>query len=441
MIDPASSPRRPPVAPVQVVEADLTWIGERFESGVRIRIDADGRIEAVGRFPEPPTLRLAGAALLPGMVNAHSHAFQRGLRGQGERFPEGAGSFWSWREAMYGLVNEMDEERVFELSRHAFSEMLAVGITTVGEFHYLHHDASEAGYRFDELVMQAAAEAGIRLVLLNAYYRRGGFQEELIGGQRRFGTPDLESYWRQMDRLQEMMDGRQQRLGAVAHSVRAAPIEEIEALCEEAERRHLVVHMHVEEQPKEIEDCLRAYGKTPLALLNERLDISPAFTAVHLTHSAEADLDDFLAAGGNVCLCPLTEANLGDGVPRLRRMLRAPEQICLGTDSNARICFMEEMRWLEYAHRLFGQTRGVCRENKGQVARALWSMATLGGARALGLRAGSIEPGLDADLMVIDLDRPCLWGVEDEWLLEALILGTGNEAVTGTCVGGQWKQR
>src|SRR6185503_7051683 len=148
-----------------VLEADLTWTGARFESGVRVAIDADGRITAVGALREAPSERLPGLALLPGFVDAHSHAFQRGLRGRGERFPKGAGSFWSWREAMYALVESLDARSLHALSLQAFREMLAAGITTVGEFHYVHHELGRGDWTLDEAVLAAARESGIRLVL------------------------------------------------------------------------------------------------------------------------------------------------------------------------------------------------------------------------------------------------------------------------------------
>ena len=203
----------------QIIEADLTWIGGRFEPDVKITVGSKGRIEAVGCSESTPTLRLRDRAILPGMINAHSHAFQRGLRGHGETFSQGAGSFWSWRKAMYGLVDRMDEQTVYALSKQAFGEMLAAGITTVGEFHYLHHDERGEGYTFDEIVLKAAADAGIRIVLLNAYYAAGGIGEPLEGAQRRFGSPSLGAFWLQLDRLQTLIDHQTQSLGVVAHSI------------------------------------------------------------------------------------------------------------------------------------------------------------------------------------------------------------------------------
>lgn len=422
----------------QLYEADLTWVDGRFQRDVRVAVDTAGRIEAVGALDGNVTQQLKGKALLPGFVNAHSHAFQRGLRGHGETFVEGAGSFWTWRKAMYELVGRMDETMMYELSRQAFEEMLAAGITTVGEFHYLHHDASEAGFAFDDVVLRAAADAGIRIVLLNAYYATGGIGEPLQGGQLRFGSRSVSEYLDQLDALAARMTSQTQSLGMVAHSIRAVPIENVMILQQESDKRGMVLHMHVEEQQEEINACVDHYHHPPMALLNEHVAVSSRFTAVHCTHSAAADLDLYLEAGGNVCICPLTEANLGDGLANIPRMLHHNGCVCLGTDSNARISMLEEMRWLEYGQRLQLQQRGVCVDDAGQVAPRLLEMATLNGARALGVRAGAIRKGAWADFVTIDLDNAALRGSPDESLLAALVFGSGNDAIAGVCVGGRW---
>ncbi len=422
----------------QIIEADLTWVQGRFERDVKITVGSVGQIEAVGSSELTPTVRLHDRAILPGMINAHSHAFQRGLRGRGEQFPRGAGSFWSWREAMYGLVDRMGEQTVYALSKQAFGEMLAAGITTVGEFHYLHHDERCEGYAFDEIVLKAAADAGIRIVLLNAYYAAGGIGVQLEGAQRRFGSPSLDVFWLQMDRLQALIDQQTQSLGVVAHSVRAVNIEEIAALHKEAQRRGLVFHIHVEEQRKEIEDCVDHSGKRPMQLLNEQLEIDDRFTAVHCTHTDPSDMKSYLKAGGTVCICPLTEANLGDGIADVREILKHNGRICLGTDSNARISFVEEMRWLEYVQRLAGERRGICTDDRGSCASALWRMATTNGAHALGVNAGRIEAGCAADFVAIDLNHSSLVGWSSETLLDSLIFGSSNEAIAATCVNGAW---
>ncbi len=421
----------------QILEADWTWTGDAFESGIRVAVTDDGRIEAVGREPGPATLKLPGRALLPGFVNVHSHAFQRGLRGRGETFPAGAGNFWSWRERMYSLVDSLDPDALFELSRQAFAEMLAAGVTTVGEFHYLHHDASGAGFAMDEAVLAAARASGIRLVLLQAYYRTGGFDQPLSGGQRRFRTGTPRQYWLQMDRLAGKLSSNQS-LGAVVHSVRAASPREIREIRHEARQRGLSFHMHVEEQRREIQECLQIHGVTPMGLLLRDVGIGDDFTAVHCTHTEPEEMSIFLAEGGTVCVCPLTEANLGDGVADLPTIHNQSGRISVGTDSNARLCFLEELRWLEYVQRLRRETRGVLLDESGNPAKRLLRCATVEGSRSLGVVTGRIAPGFPADLISVDLDAPELRATESENLLDALIFGCGNKTVASVCVQGRW---
>lgn len=425
-------------AHAQVVEADWTWTGDGFAAGVQVRLDAAGRIAAVGRLGLVPSLRLARRALLPGMVSAHSHAFQRGLRGRGERFPAGSGTFWSWREAMYELASGLDPNAFEQLCLAALRELRAAGITTVGEFHYFHHD-QPGDYALDARVLRAAAAAGVRIVLLNTYYRTGGIGQPLEGAQRRFESIAPQPFWEQMDRLAGHLHGPSQTLGAAVHSLRAAPPEEMAAVHAEAGRRGMVVHMHVEEQRREIADCLAHYGRRPMQLVLGALPSAAGFTAVHCTHTAPEDMERFLAAGGSACLCPLTEANLGDGIADLSLAARHAEAICLGTDSNARISLFEEMRWLEYGQRLRAESRGILREGAaGEVARTLLRAATTGGARALDLPCGELAPGRWGDLVAIDLDHPSLAGWEPETLLESLVFGAGNETIAATAMAGAW---
>ena len=421
-----------------VVEADLTWTGASFERGLQVTVAENGRIEAVGALGRVPSQRLPRCALLPGFVNAHSHAFQRGLRGHGERFPEGTGSFWTWREAMYGLVGRLGRVTLRALSVQAFGEMLDAGITAVGEFHYVHHERDN-DYALDEVVLQAAAEAGIRVVLLQTFYATGAVGRPLEGAQRRFATPSLDGFLGQLDVLAKRVDPRTQSLGAVAHSIRAAHPDQIRAVYDEAQRRGLPFHMHVEEQRREIDECRAAYGRTPMAAILDCLDGRGDFTAVHCTHTEPADMARFLAAGGRVCLCPLTEGNLGDGIPGLGAPHAAGGRLCLGSDSNARLSSLEEMRWLEYGQRLRGEMRGALADAQGNVVATLLAAATTGGAHALGLDAGRIVAGAWGDLVAIDLDTPSLAGVPPERLLDAIVFGAGNAVIAGTFVGGRWR--
>lgn len=423
---------------VQIIEADLTWTGQRFERDVQVVVDVSGEIEHVGLLDARPTHRLTDRALIPGFVNAHSHAFQRGLRGLGERFPGRAGSFWTWREAMYELVNGMDADTIYTLSHQAFREMLAAGITSVGEFHYLHHDTTCKGFAFDEIVLRAASDAGIRIALLEVYYHSGGIGQPLSAAQRRFGSGSMAEFWDHFDRLHHVVNPKLQSLAVAAHSIRAASIEDISALHAESRKRNLPFHVHAEEQRQEIYDCIAAYGMTPLGLLGARLDGLDNVTAVHCTHSTPEDLARFVDGGGTVCICPLTEANLGDGIADVPGMLKQGGRIAVGTDSNARICFNEELRWLEYVQRLSREQRGIIRDSEGHVARRMLQSATEGGAASLGLKAGRVEPGHLADFAVVDLTAPSLRGWTPDTLLESLLFGSGNEAVSATCVGGHW---
>jgi formimidoylglutamate deiminase len=424
----------------RIVEAELTWTGAAFERGVRVAVDPAGRIQAAGALEGVPTERLPRRALVPGFVNAHSHAFQRGLRGRGETFAAGAGTFWAWRQAMYALVDSLDGAAFRALCVRAFGEMRDAGITTVGEFHYLHHAAHRNDGTFDALVLEAASEVGLRLVLLQAYYRSGGFGRPLEPSQRRFDAGSTDAYWDRFDRLAAILDPALQTQAVAPHSIRAAGIDDIARLHAEAVRRGAPFHMHVEEQRAEIEDCVTAYGEPPMALLLRSLPAVEGVVAVHCTHTRPEDLSAFVGAGGSVCVCPLTEANLGDGLPDLSGIAGLHDRLCLGTDSNARIAMTEEMRWLEYGQRLRSERRGVIAAADGSVARALLSIATEGGARALGIEAGAIEAGRWADFVALDLDAPELAGCDEATLLDAWVFGTGDRAIAATCVGGRWRE-
>jgi formimidoylglutamate deiminase len=424
-----------------LIQADLTWLDGSFVPGATVAVGVSGRVESVGPARHSGSgafRRLEGMALLPGFVNAHSHAFQRGLRGAVERFSGATGTFWSWREGMYALAASLDRDTLGQLCRRAFAEMRSAGFTAVGEFHYLHHE-HDRDWAFDDAVLEAAADVGIRLVLLQACYTTGGIGRPLEPGQRRFDTLDLAAYWRQWDRLARHLDPRTQSLGVVAHSVRATSLAEIRALHAESVRRRLPFHIHVEEQRREIEEAVAAYGRAPMRLLCEELQTAEQITAVHCTHTSAGDMATFLQQGGRVCVCPLTEANLGDGIPDLSAPHAAGGRLALGTDANARISAIEEMRWLEYGQRLRGERRGALADARGGVAASLLEAATSGGAAALGIGSGRIAPGEWADFVAVNLNAVPLAGEPSEGLIEAIVFGAGNEVVAGTFVGGKWR--
>ena len=339
---------------------------------------------------------------------------------------------------MYRLVTDLNDEAFYRLCLQAFREMRAAGITAVGEFHYFHHSKNATDYEFDRLLLKAAGAVGIRIVLLNAYYKTGGIGQPLGAAQQRFRTSSPEEYWRNFDRLQDELEDPTQSLGAVVHSLRAASLEDIGQLHAESVRRSIPFHIHVEEQQKEVADSIAAYGKPPMAALDGVMRGMHNVTAVHCTHTDPADMARFLNAGGTACICPTTEGNLGDGVPELPGHHPADGRITLGTDSNLRICMTEEMRWLEYGQRLANQSRGMHTDGTGSTARRLLQIATANGAKSLGLDAGRIEAGAWADFAAIDLAVPALRGCDETTLLDALVFGTANGAVAETCVGGRW---
>lgn len=446
--------------------AGAAWIDGAVARDALVTVDdASGRIVGVAGTGGRAAVREEAAVdlgarslLLPGFVNAHSHAFQRGLRGRGESYPRAADgsetpSFWTWREAMYGLVEATDSVAAFEAqTRQCFEEMAAAGITTVGEFHYFHHPANGSGYDHDAVVIDAARAANVRVVLLNAVYERGGFDDApLGGGQKRFATPALDEYWARMDALGDRVGDavgarRGDALGVVAHSLRAVGAPTLEALAAGAHARDMCFHFHIEEQMKEIEDCVAVHGKTPMALLLDVVDgdhLSRA-TAVHATHTRPDELARFLERGGGVCVCPLTEASLGDGV--FGPLGPTAGRVSLGSDCNARIDFFEEMRWLEYSQRLARHRRGayaaVAGDAQGDLAAHLLECATLRGAESLDVDAGSIDAGNFADFALVDLDAPALAGADDASLIGACVFGGAAEGlVLDTCVAGDWTRR
>ncbi len=426
-------------AAIEVFEADLTYADSRFVAGLRVAVDPQrGRIISLN--PDAPTTtRLACRALLPGFVNVHSHAFQRGLRGLAERYGSVAGSFWSWREHMYDLVERLDAASFEALCARTYRDMLAAGITSVGEFHYLHHaDANACDFALDGALLRAASAVGIRLVLLQSYYRSGSIGQPLQSGQRRFNTRSVDSFVAQLDRLAGRLDARTQSLGIAPHSVRAVPTDDLIALSHEAARRGWPIHMHVEEQIREVDECQAAYGVPPMRWLLDHVVVDSRFTAIHATHTHGEHMGEFLSRGARVGVCPLTEGNLGDGVADLARVGQRRDALCIGSDCNLRLDFCEELRWMEFGQRLRRQQRGVLIGESGDLATALFDCGTRNGAAALGLPAGEIADGRAADFFTIDLNHPAFERATAENLLTQFLLSAGPAAVRETCVGGNW---
>jgi len=414
------------------------WVAAPF-----VEVDADGtvvRAQAGAPADPPPIVHdLGRALLLPGMVNAHSHAFQRGIRGATHR--RGAhdpSSFWSWREAMYRAATTHDPDSLFTVTLACYREMLRAGITCVGEFHYLHHAPDGRPYadpnELSRQVLRAAEVAGIRVVLLAVYYARAGAGRPPLPEQRRFCDGSVDAYLRRLDVLR----GEGVALGVAPHSVRAVPREALTELAAYAARHGLPMHAHVSEQPQENAECLAEHGCSPTALLAATgcLARPGGFTAVHAIHLEPAD---FVAlAGQQVCACPSTEADLGDGIIPAGEHLRGGVRLALGSDSNAVVDLVQEARLLEMHERLRTRARLCLNDADGRLGLALLGLATRGGAAALGRpELGQIRVGAPFDACTVDLGHPSLADLDPAQALDALMLSGTAAPIDRVFVGGQ----
>ncbi len=374
------------------------WLAGGVTSGVLVEIEGD-RFSAVRTSATPPPVAVVLRGLtVPGLANAHSHAFHRALRA---RTHEAGGDFWSWREAMYAVADRLDPDSYLALARATFAEMALAGITCVGEFHYLHHGPGGSRYAdpnaMGAAMAQAARDAGIRITVLDTCYLAGGFATGLTPSQLRFSDGDVGGW---LDRVSRFDPGPGAKLGAAVHSVRAVPARDVEMVAEWA-ARGAVLHAHVSEQPAENEACLAATGRTPTALLHQSGAVASNFTAVHGTHLSPADIELYGLNRATVCFCPTTERDLADGIGPAAALRAAGASLALGSDSSAVIDLFEEARGVELDERLVTGRRG------GHCAADLLAAATETGHVCLGWRdAGRIEPGALADLVTIALDTP-----------------------------------
>ncbi len=402
---------------------------------VVIRDDVILGVECSDRHPEMDRevdRVLPGCLLVPGFVNAHSHAFQRAFRGHVQWTPDGRDDFWSWRQAMYATATSLSPEGVEAVSRLAFLEMAESGITHVGEFHYLHHQPDGRPYADREelarRVIAAALEVGLRITLLRVVYARSGPDQGLTEAQRRFGDAAPSAALTALERLATGRDPRV-TLGLAPHSVRAVPGDWLSELAS----WEGVVHAHVAEQPREVEGCQAEHGRSPLAVFDAAGLVSERFTAVHLTWPSPGDVDRLVAARATVCACPTTELDLGDGFLPLEAREVA---LCVGSDSQARIDLLAEARALELHARGLARRRNVLAPPgvRHGLAERLLSAATGAGSRSLGAEHPGIVPGAPADLVALDLRRPAAAGVPP---LEATVFHGTAEWVRDVWVAGR----
>jgi len=428
---------------------DLIYVDGRFQSDRAVVCDDSGKIVKIANSEEfPDGVRLQNRALLPGMVNAHSHAFQRVIRGRTEhRSQHSTDSFWTWREQMYSAANRLTPEDIYAASRMAFLEMALTGITAVGEFHYLHHSPDGSAYEDPNLlereVIRAARDVGIRIALLRVAYARAGFETEANPQQVRFIEASPEIYLQRLEQLLSApeLSNDMAWVGVAPHSVRAVPLDYLKTIVAFANERELPVHMHVAEQPAEVSACIEEYGRSPVALLETEGLLGKRFTAVHAIHVTPKAIGAIARAGALVCACPTTERNLGDGVVPVDAYFDAGVRVALGTDSQIQIDLLEDARELEYHLRLQQTARNVLapQDDTGTaaLARRLFDCASVNGARSIGFAGGKLEPGAPADFFTVDLDDPSIAGSSADDLLTNIVFSLSRAAVRDVVVAGK----
>ncbi|MFG3251493.1 formimidoylglutamate deiminase [Streptomyces sp. NPDC048187] len=415
------------------------WLGTHVEPDVAVTVSfggspgsRDGRITAVhqGVTTPPPGAEILRGLTLPGLANAHSHAFHRALRGTVQ---VGSGTFWTWREVMYSVADRLTPESYLDLARAVYAEMALAGITTVGEFHYVHHAPGGTPYAdpnaMGEALIGAAAEAGVRITLLDTCYLSSGFGEPPGHHQLRFSDGTAEAW---AERCSVLKDQDHARIGAAIHSVRAVPADQLATVAQWAEQRRAPLHVHLSEQTAENDACLRAHGRTPTRLLADHGVLGPRTTGVHNTHLTDEDVALLGDSRTGTCMCPTTERDLADGIGPAAALQRAGSPLSLGSDSHAVVDLLEEARAMELNERLRTRTRGHW------TAAALLRAATADGHAALGWDdAGRIEAGARADLATIALDSVRTAGPLPRLGAETAVFAATAADVRHTIVGGR----
>ncbi len=433
---------------MQTYFAETALLPQGWADHVLIEIEPWGNIAAVAAGADPGTAERIDGIVVPGMVDLHSHAFQRALAGLTQRLGEDEASFWSWRDTMYRFAQRITPDEQRAIAAQLQVELLKGGYTSVVEFHYLHHQPD--GRTYDEpaamslAIHEAALETGIALTLLPVVYMQAGVDgSPLTEAQRRFAL-DPEGWARLAASLERAFaDDPNRRVGLALHSVRAVPqaaiTEAVAAVA--AQPVPMPIHIHLAEQPKEVRDCLERFGRRPLELVREAAEIDQDWCLVHGTHLTEAELAVVAQRQAVVGLCPSTEADLGDGVFPLATFQALGGRYGIGSDSNMTTDAAAELRLLEQGQRLTHLRRVVAADAAApHCGTNLWAGALLGGAKAAGRPVGRLAPGFRADLVVLDPEHPSLYGRRGDLLLDSHLFGPGS-AVRDVMVGGSWALR
>jgi formimidoylglutamate deiminase len=412
-----------------------------FVSGKHLIVNDAGLITDAAATAEQ--VHLSGKALLPGFVNTHSHSFQRLIRGRAESRVVSGKDFWSWRNTMYQAAAHLSPEDLYDVARMCFLEMVRAGITTVGEFHYLHNAPDGTPYEDPNLlahqVIAAARSVGLRIVLLRSAYQRSGYQVPTDVGQLRF-FERTDAFLSNLACLRASYpkDSVEVQVGVAPHSIRAVPLEELREIVSSARTTSLPIHMHVAEQVGENIECQREYGCTPVELLAREGLLGDDFVAIHAIHLTAHEISAFADTRAIVCSCPTTERNLGDGIVPVDALMKRGVRHALGSDSQAQIDPLEDARELDYHMRLAQQQRAVLDQIDSQpIAARLFDCATIHGAKALAIKSGSLLPGEYGDMVSFDLEEISIAGHTPETLLPLLVFGANRTAIRDVVVNGK----
>lgn len=421
------------------VFAKKALLASGWQDNVRLGID-DGQLASLesGVQARPDDTHVG--FVIPGLCNAHSHAFQRALAGHTEqRSPAGRDNFWSWRERMYALAGSVDAKTLTAIARQAYCEMLCSGYTAVAEFHYLHKDPRnpDAIDSMYAAITTAARESGIRLTYVPVHYERAGFdQPQPLEHQRSFAQ-SIEDFLGHQARAAQAASATV-NVGIGAHSLRAVTHESLQEIVRVAADTLVPMHLHIAEQQAEVEQCEAACGQWPVEWLLDKFDVRGNWCLVHATHMNPAEIAALAATRAVVALCPSTEANLGDGLFPLHEYLKHGGRIAIGSDSHVSINPFEELRWLEYGQRLATQTRNVASLRQSHVGSELFQRTLEGGAAAGGLGSGQLDVGSAADFVVLCDDDPMLTGHDDASRIDALVFSGYPLPVERVMVNGRW---
>jgi formimidoylglutamate deiminase len=419
---------------------------EGWRKDVLIEWDAAGTIRAVTVAADAGATGAVEVAqyALPGMINLHSHSFQRALGGRTEKAGDGKDSFWTWRDLMYRFARNITPEHIEAIAAQLFSECLRHGYTSLCEFHYVQRAPDGAMYprpaETAERVIAAARLSGIGITMLPVLYSYSGFGESALKPeQQRFKT-DAQDVLRMVEALEPLRDA-QTEVGVAPHSLRAASVGQIrEVLAVLPPQRP--VHIHIAEQQAEVKQSLDWSGRRPVQWLLDQIEVDRRWCLVHATHLVPEEVAGMVRSGAVAGLCPTTEANLGDGLFPLEDFLAAGGRFGIGSDSHISQSAVEELRWLEYGQRLLHQRRNVAvSAGERNVGDFLWQGALQGGAQAAGRPVGAIAPGRRADVIVLDDDHPNLFGLALDEVLGTFVFSGNDNLVKDVMVGGQWVVR